>query len=188
MILKEAILEATLEAFNQKGLKFTMDQLAKELGISKKTLYTVFEDKESLLLEMLECCFDAIKASEQQIFEDQTLDIVEKIRRIIIVLPDKYRTLDFRQLYELEMKYPKIYEQVAKRLEDDWENTEALLREGIQLGCIRPIQIPILKVMISTAIESFIRTDLLLKEEIGYQEALEGMMDIVMKGLISEEV
>ena len=33
--LKENIMQGTLQAFNQKGLKFTMDDIAKILGISK---------------------------------------------------------------------------------------------------------------------------------------------------------
>ena len=37
--LKENIMQGTLQAFNQKGLKFTMDDIAKILGISKKTIY-----------------------------------------------------------------------------------------------------------------------------------------------------
>ena len=44
--LKENIMQGTLQAFNQKGLKFTMDDIAKILGISKKTIYQVFRDKE----------------------------------------------------------------------------------------------------------------------------------------------
>ena len=40
--LQQKILEGTIEAFNQKGLKFTMDDLAGILGMSKKTIYTVF--------------------------------------------------------------------------------------------------------------------------------------------------
>ena len=40
--LKDDILEATIQAFQKKGLKFTMDDLASLLGISKKTIYTVF--------------------------------------------------------------------------------------------------------------------------------------------------
>ena len=39
---KEVILEGTIKAFNEKGLKFTMDDVAKILGMSKKTIYTVF--------------------------------------------------------------------------------------------------------------------------------------------------
>ena len=48
--LKGDILEATIQAFQKKGLKFTMDDLASLLGISKKTIYTVFPDKNSWLI------------------------------------------------------------------------------------------------------------------------------------------
>ncbi len=42
MELRESILEGTLKAFNQKGLKFTMDDLAGILGMSKENdLYRV---------------------------------------------------------------------------------------------------------------------------------------------------
>ena len=39
---KEVILEGTIKAFNEKGLKFTMDDVAKILGMSKKTIYTFY--------------------------------------------------------------------------------------------------------------------------------------------------
>ena len=64
--LKDDILEATIQAFQKKGLKFTMDDIASLLGISKKTIYTVFPDKNSLVLEMVDYCFSSIKESEQK--------------------------------------------------------------------------------------------------------------------------
>ena len=63
MELRETILEGTIQAFNKKGLKFTMDDIAALLGISKKTIYTVFRDKESLFLAMVDYLFDSIKES-----------------------------------------------------------------------------------------------------------------------------
>ena len=45
MELKETILQGTIKVYSQKGLKFTMDDVAKVLGMSKKTIYTVFRDK-----------------------------------------------------------------------------------------------------------------------------------------------
>lgn len=54
---KEVILEGTIKAFNEKGLKFTMDDVAKILGMSKKTIYTVFRDKESMFLAMVDYMF-----------------------------------------------------------------------------------------------------------------------------------
>ena len=58
--LQKNILDATLRVFDQKGLKFTMDDLAKELSISKKTIYTVYDDKEALFLAMVDYIFDSI--------------------------------------------------------------------------------------------------------------------------------
>lgn len=86
--LKGDILEATTQAFQKKGLKFTMDDLASLLGISKKTIYTVFPDKNSLVLEMVDYCFSSIKESEQKVLQDLSLDTVGKIRAILGVLPE----------------------------------------------------------------------------------------------------
>ena len=58
---KEVILEGTIKAFNEKGLKFTMDDVAKILGMSKKTIYTVFRDKESMFLAMVDYMFDPLR-------------------------------------------------------------------------------------------------------------------------------
>ena len=46
---RQRILEGTFVVFRDKGAEFTMNDLSKELGMSKKTIYTVFRDKESLL-------------------------------------------------------------------------------------------------------------------------------------------
>ena len=67
---KEKILQATIQAFNQKGLKFTMDDIASILAMSKKTIYTIFKDKNTLFMEMVDYLFDSIKESESEIIED----------------------------------------------------------------------------------------------------------------------
>ena len=48
--MRDKIIDATVEEFKQNGLKFTMNDLAKHLGISKKTIYTVFESKQAVLV------------------------------------------------------------------------------------------------------------------------------------------
>ena len=108
------ILEGTLEVFNRKGIKFTMDDIAKALNISKKTIYTVFDDKESLFMAMVDYLFDSIKESEKQVLLDESLNTQEKIRKILGVMPESYKNVDFRQLYMLRDKYPAIYERVEE--------------------------------------------------------------------------
>ena len=183
-LLRERIMEETIEQFNQKGLKFTMDDVAGGLSISKKTLYKIFSDKESLFFTMVDYCFDAIKESEQSILNDTGMDIVEKIRKIMVVLPSRYQTIDFRQLYSLKDKFPAIYAKLERRLESDWEATITLLEQGIREERIRPLSIPILRAMVEGTIEHFLSRDVLLQEDISYTEALEEMMDILTDGII----
>lgn len=52
--LRERIIMTSTEAFTSKGIKcITMDDIAAALGISKRTLYEVFADKETLLKESI---------------------------------------------------------------------------------------------------------------------------------------
>lgn len=182
--VKEKIMEAAIEEFNKKGLKFTMDDVAKNLSMSKKTLYTVFSDKEELFFDMVDYCFDAIKQSEQEILKDESMDIVEKIRRIVIVLPDRYQNIDLRKIYSLKEKYPEIYKKLEVRLENDWEPTILLLEKAIKEGRIKPVSLPILKTMVEGSIEMFLSRDVLLENGMEYREALDKMMNILMDGIV----
>lgn len=183
MDLKEEILKGTLQVFNDKGLKFTMDDIAERLKISKKTLYKVFDDKEALFLAMVDYMFDTIKESEQAVVEDKTLSTVDKIHKILGVLPEGYKDVDLRQLYLLKGKYPKIYKQVELRLETGWETTIELIEQGIAEGCIQPIRIPILKMMLEASVEQFFQRDILIQNKVSYQDALDEVVNILMEGI-----
>lgn len=185
MELRETILEGTIEVFNQKGLKFTMDDVAKVLSMSKKTIYTVFDDKESLFLTMVDYIFDKIKDSERQVLEDESLDTLEKIRRILGVMPEGYREVDLRQLYGLRDKFPHIYARVEERLENGWESTIALIDRGMEEGVIRPVSIPLVKMMLEASLEQFFQRDILIQHQMNYVDALEQVVDILVYGIAS---
>ena len=185
MELKKQILDGTLQVFNQKGLKFTMDDVAKELNMSKKTIYTVFREKEELFLTMVDYLFDSIKESEQKVASDASLTTLEKIKKILGVMPDSYQDIDFRQLYSLKDKYPKIYQKVEERLENGWETTISLINQGMAEGVIRQIRIPIIKTMLEASLEQFFRRDVLVNNGITYQEALEEVVGILVEGIVT---
>ena len=184
MELREMILEGTIKAFNRKGLKFTMDDIARELAISKKTIYMVFADKESLFLAMVDYMFDHIKESEEAVVQDTSLSTKEKIKKILGVMPEGYKEVDFRQLYLLRERYPAIYKRVEERLETGWETSIALLEQGIAEGVIRPVRIPLLKMMLEAALEQFFQRDILMRNQISYQEALTEVVDILVEGIV----
>lgn len=184
--LKERIMDATILEFNEKGVKFTMDDVAHHLNISKKTIYMVFKDKQEMLLEAVDYCFGAIKDGEQEIIANQELSVTDKLRKVLIVLPERYEHLDFRKIYMMKERYPKIYEKITVRIESGWDSTIQLLEQGIEEGSIKPVSIPVLKLMVEASIEQFISRRTLIDTNIPYEQALEQMIEILMEGICTK--
>ena len=179
---RERILLGTMEAFKEKGLKFTMDDLAKSLCMSKKTLYKYFRDKEELFLAMVEYMFDSIAESKREVLKSRG-DTMEKIRRILGVMPEGYSNLDLRQLYGLRADYPEIYKEVEKRLESGWEETLELLQQGMEEGVIRKLPLCLVKLMMEATLEQFFQRDILVQNNLTYQQALDEVIDILLDGI-----
>ncbi|MCQ2519129.1 MAG: TetR/AcrR family transcriptional regulator [Lachnospiraceae bacterium] len=184
--VKTDIMEATIAVFNEKGLKFTMDDIAKACHISKKTMYVYFEDKETLFLQMVDYIFDQIKDAESAVLSDDSLSTVEKIKKILCVLPEGYQEIDFTQLYSLREKYNSSYKQVEERLETGWENTIALIEKGMEEGVIRKVNISIVKMMLEASLEQFFQRDILVRNKLSYKDATNEVVNILMEGIISK--
>ena len=178
------ILEGVIKAFNEKGLKFTMDDLAAILGMSKKTIYKIYRDKEEMFFAMVDFLFDKIKDSENTILNDTSLSLEEKISKILGVMPEGYNEIDFKQLFSLRDKYPQIYSRVEERLENGWEITISLLEEGQKQGIVRDISLPIMKMMLEASLEQFFQRDILYRNNLSYAEALEQVVGILLKGIM----
>ena len=183
--LKKQIMDTVIDQFNQKGMKFTMDDIAKELHISKKTIYKEFDDKDELFFATIDYGFSAIKQKEAEIIADDSMNLVEKISRLIVCLPDNYKNIDFRRVYQLREEYPRVYMRLAERIESDWEETDKLLLKAMDEGAIRKVPLALIRLMVEGSIERFLSSDELAKTELSYEESLNAMIDVIMNGLKS---
>lgn len=183
MDLQKKVVAAATALFGQEGLHFTMQQVAAALHISKKTIYTVYPSKEMLLLDMVDALFADIHRTKAELMAAPR-PIEERIETVIVALPEQYQTLDFRLLGELEEKYPAVARRVRQHLETNWEPTIALLEEGMAAGRIRPVPVPVLRLMITASIERFLSGN---ESGASYAETLAGMIDIIMNGIRRRE-
>ena len=183
--LKLRIYEATIEEFREKGFKFTMDDMARRLGVSKKTIYQVVRDKESLFFDTATYIYEQIKRSEQAVMDDDHLTTVEKIKAID--MPDSYSELDWRQIYQLENSYPRIFARVRVMMEQQWDNTIELLKRGIDEGVIRNIPIPVIKTMFEATLEKYMETTVLIDAGLTFDEAVQYTLDVLMDGISCKE-
>ena len=106
-------------------------------------------------------------------------------RYIARMFPDAYRDINFQGVFELRDKYPEIYSIVEERLETGWEATIALLEQGMTEGVIRKINIPIFKMMFEASLEQFFKRDILQRNGISYQDALEEVVEILVDGIVA---
>lgn len=182
--MEKRIIEGALGVVERQGIKFTMDDLATELGMSKKTIYTVFRDKNSLLIAMVDYVFDIIKESEAAVLKDKNLSTTQKLRKILGVMPESYHNFDFTQFYALQDKYPAVYEQAKMRLESGWEMTHSLMEQGTREGELRPVDLRIFQLTFEAAIERFLKGDELARENISYMYALNEVVNLLVDGII----
>ncbi len=181
--IKNDVMRSCISLFNEKGLKFTMDDVASDCRISKKTMYVIFKDKEEMFLAVVDYLFDGIKMSESLVLGDDSLSTVEKIRKILGVMPESYKEMDFGRFYLLRDKYPAIFAKVEERLETGWETTLELLEQGQKEGVIRKVDISLVKLMFEATLEQFFRRDYISKNNFNYNETLAEVVDILIEGI-----
>ena len=134
--LKDRIIETASEAFTAHGIKsITMDDIAASLGISKRTLYEVFQDKESLLTQCI-----LKRQEEMNAFLAETLANSKNVLEVILVCYQRsietfHRTN--KRFFEDIKKYPKVYEMMRARQDSDSEKTMSFFKVGVDQGIFR---------------------------------------------------
>ena len=77
---RERILTIAMKEFHQRGLRAVkMDDIAKKLGISKRTLYEIFADKETLLFECVKYCCEKEHEEIMARKADTRVDIMDQL-------------------------------------------------------------------------------------------------------------
>ena len=181
--IQQDILEATLILFNDRGLDFTMNDIAKSMHIAKKTIYRFFSSKEELLIALLDYGFENIQKEKQKILSSND-SIAKRLEQAMIAMPKQYAKIDFRMLVSLRDVYPEAYVRLNEHLENDWEPIIKLINEGIRKKEIRKINTFILRQIVTATFEQLLSTDVLQEQNLTYAKALKEMMNIIMKGIV----
>ena len=76
--LKERILVTSMRAFKERGIRSVrMDDIATALGISKRTIYEIYSNKEELLLDGIMREDKERKRDAQRYAEDETHNVMD---------------------------------------------------------------------------------------------------------------
>jgi AcrR family transcriptional regulator len=108
------ILEKVTGMYLRYGIKsVTMDDVSRELGISKKTLYQYFSDKNDLVKKSIDREIERIHKSFNDII-NQDLNAVEEILEYNKMATRIIKTHSSSALYDLKKYYPDLHDNVLK--------------------------------------------------------------------------
>lgn len=140
MISKASLIKCSATNFTKFGSKrYTLDELAASLGISKKTIYKYFKSKEELVVESVSYLIDSYKKDIKDTVESDELD---PITCIILIYKKAFEHLKHYKpsfIFGLKKYYPK-----ANQLFDTFRNEIVnhtvfnLLENAQQNGIINP--------------------------------------------------
>lgn len=180
------IIEAAVEETEEKGIKFTMSDLAKRLGVSKRTLYENFSSKEALIDAIVERFFEKMKEREEHIINNKNLSDLEKLKELVMILPNSPKLMYISRFYDMKQYYPKQWKKVEKWV-NEWTPEVSLIKEGKEKGHLREVNAIVLRKMVIESMMSLIQRPFLMKNNMTLKETLEAMADILLHGIVSEK-
>ena len=135
----QKILSVSTELFSQYGFKtITMDDIARRAGISKKTLYQHFVNKQEVVQaaigwyqnQISEACHAALDSSE---------NAVEGMVKLTDVLSQTFKRINPLALLELQRFFPESHKAFRETLFDkDMKAIRDNIFRGIEEGNYRP--------------------------------------------------
>ena len=184
-LLKGRILETAMKAFAERGVKAVrMDDVAQMLGISKRTLYEIYRDKEELLYQG-DMHFDQEAKKSMNAFIQQASSVMDIIleayqRRVL-------RTGTVNPLfYEDIQKYPKVTDYLNKEREHAYDQFLGFLQRGVREGYFRDDINYELVAQMFNAINTFVMTQHLLSRY-SIQQVFANMLLIPLRGFCTKK-
>jgi AcrR family transcriptional regulator len=145
----ERIILGAEELFLKAGIKsITMDDVAKHLGMSKKTIYQFFKDKNELVVALVK---KKLQEDEDQMSAiiSQSANVIEEMINMMKCSEEIFSRINPIVIHDMQKYHPDAWKQFQNFKSGVLVHTlQELLTKGIKQGYIRPdIDVKIIAMM-----------------------------------------
>ena len=187
--MKNETIKKITDLFLKYGIKsVSMDDIARELCISKKTLYQYFSDKQDVVIKSVEYSIkEQISKIEEfgKIQSNNAIDILLLVSKELISNGTK---INMNINYDLQKYYPKAWEVLTKhRQENVFERISENIQKGIKEKLYRDnFNIDVISYFYMNHIETAFN-NIVEKTNIGISEILETLFIYHIRGIASNK-
>ena len=135
---KGRIIEGAAQLFFAYGIRnVSMDDIAKHIGMSKKTIYQYFTDKDDLVHQFMEVGVNEQMCEMREVAESSE-NVVEELHKAMLKTRDMFHQINPLMLFELKKYHPKAWE-IFNQCKDGEMKAHLIdtLRKGIKEGVFR---------------------------------------------------
>ncbi|TBH76491.1 TetR/AcrR family transcriptional regulator [Aquirufa nivalisilvae] len=187
--MKCRILEKGAELYFRYGVRsVTMDTIATELGISKKTIYQHFPDKDAMVYQVLESFIQ----NDQCKWEDlnkSSKDVIHKTLLSLEIMKTTLSEMNPRLMFEVKKYFPKAYDLFTKYKEDCIMNSLKVdLKTGIEQGYFRPeIEIELIARLRMGEVDLSFDPNFYSHSKLSFFDTQQILLDHFMRGILTEK-
>lgn len=183
--LRGKILEAAMRAFAQRGIRAVkMDDVASELSISKRTVYEIFNNKESLLFEGMKKYY-----AERQALAREETSQCENVMEIMVAIY-RMKVEEFRQtnpLFFVDLvKYPKVSRFLNQQNQQMRKDLLKFMERGIYEGYFREDINYELAGRLFDALGKYVMVNQLYRQY-SIEEIFQNLIFVSMRGLCTDK-
>ncbi len=167
--------------------KTSMDEIAKELKVSKKTVYKYFSTKEELVRTIQSGLEKEVRQSLEEIVSSKDNTIV-KLRKLSNFISDLFLKIGIKWADDLSTYYPQIWNEFEKRRSENITNTFArILSQGKKENLIVDKPNEIIVQTITSGLLGVINPDFLIRSNYSLYEAFNITFDILISGILTKK-
>ncbi|MFT3783767.1 MAG: TetR/AcrR family transcriptional regulator [Nibricoccus sp.] len=186
--LQERIIESARVRIFRLGFRaFTMDDLARDLGMSKKTLYVHFASKEALVGEIVDFIGRTTRAGFDAIFENKTLTFSERMCAITDLIGNTLAKINPAMLRDFQREAPELFRKIDELRQKNVPYVFGrLLKDGQASGLVRPeIDIPFTTEFWLQAVRGLMHPDTLDRTQLSPRDTLQKAIGVFFGGVLS---
>jgi len=188
--VKERILHQAGEMFLQFGFsKVTMEEIAVELGMSKKTLYRFFPGKEQLLKEMVTGVRCKLEDYVEELWGNNEMSFLEKLKNLMNYISSQSTAFRGPLAHDLQKNFPQLWEEINEsRKTHSLYKFNLLISEGIENGVFRKdIDQQIVVLLFMNVFQGILNPDVLSQLPYTANQVFDSIIRVLMEGIFTEE-
>lgn len=186
--VKKTIIERAAFLFADNGIKgITMDDLARQMGMSKRTIYEYFKDKRELVGECVHY-FERVRDQKTREIFDHSNNLFEALLKLYRDGLENMQKVDRKFVDDIKKYFPEIDQQHGKKKKRKIAKCTELFQKGIEEGLIRKeLNLEIMSVLIVEEMDLLFNGNSFLMFKFSFLDVYKTLFITFLRGIATDK-